>query len=167
VAADAASRLWRELRSGVSKCSSGGSRIDSCTVRAKPQAVWALRVTAKNRYSDRCCAWGESLGIAVEAALDRFERRWGGLANLDRFTGSEGYAGLAARQGAFCQGWQWDGLRFTHFTPCGRDWPSRRVNSSHASPSRQFFEPYGPPMIRALGAPSGQAPESYRASAVG
>jgi hypothetical protein len=33
--------------------------------------------------------------------------------------------------------------------------------------SRRFFEPYWPPMIRALGAPSGQAPESYRASEVG
>jgi hypothetical protein len=28
VAADAASRLWRELRSGVSKCPSEGSKID-------------------------------------------------------------------------------------------------------------------------------------------
>jgi DNA polymerase-3 subunit epsilon len=30
------------------------------------QALWALRITARDRYSDRCWAWGESLGIALE-----------------------------------------------------------------------------------------------------
>jgi hypothetical protein len=31
------------------------------------QAVWALRITARNRYSDRCWGWGECLGIAMKA----------------------------------------------------------------------------------------------------
>jgi DNA polymerase III subunit epsilon len=35
------------------------------------QAVWALRITAKDRYSDRCWARGEPLGIAMEGAADR------------------------------------------------------------------------------------------------
>jgi DNA polymerase-3 subunit epsilon len=35
------------------------------------QAVWALRITAKNRYSDRCWGWGEPLGIELECAADR------------------------------------------------------------------------------------------------
>ena len=31
------------------------------------QAVWALRITARDRYSDRCWGWGEPLGIAMKA----------------------------------------------------------------------------------------------------
>jgi len=31
------------------------------------QPVWALRITAKDRYSDRCWGWGEPLGVAVQA----------------------------------------------------------------------------------------------------
>jgi DNA polymerase III subunit epsilon len=33
-------------------------------VMGPDQAAWALRVTAKDRYSDRCWGWGERLGIA-------------------------------------------------------------------------------------------------------
>ena len=29
------------------------------------QAIWALRITAEDRYSDR--GWGEALGIAMKA----------------------------------------------------------------------------------------------------
>jgi len=25
------------------------------------QAVWALRITTRDRYSDRCCGWGQQL----------------------------------------------------------------------------------------------------------
>jgi DNA polymerase-3 subunit epsilon len=39
-------------------------------------AVWALRITARDRYSDRCWCWGEPLGIALEGATDRSEGRW-------------------------------------------------------------------------------------------
>src|SRR5262252_7300799 len=31
------------------------------TVMGPDQAVWALRITAKDRYSDRCWAWGQQL----------------------------------------------------------------------------------------------------------
>jgi DNA polymerase-3 subunit epsilon len=31
------------------------------------QAVWALRISARDRYSDRCWGWGEPLGIAMKA----------------------------------------------------------------------------------------------------
>jgi len=33
-------------------------------------AAWALRITAKDRYSDRCWGWGEPLGISLESAAD-------------------------------------------------------------------------------------------------
>jgi hypothetical protein len=35
-------------------------------VMGSDQAVWALRITAKNRYADRCWGWGEPLGFAME-----------------------------------------------------------------------------------------------------
>ena len=47
------------------------------------QAVWALRITAKNRYSDRCWGWGERLGIELEGAVDRSEGRWSGVMKAD------------------------------------------------------------------------------------
>jgi DNA polymerase III subunit epsilon len=40
-------------------------------VMGPDQAVWALRITAKNRYSDRCWGWGEPLGISLEGAAHR------------------------------------------------------------------------------------------------
>src|SRR5271169_5784634 len=42
------------------------------------QAVWALRITAKDRYSDRCWGWGwgEPPAIALECATDRPGTRW-------------------------------------------------------------------------------------------
>jgi hypothetical protein len=39
------------------------------------QLVWALRITARNRYSDRCWCWGERLGMPLECAVDRSEGR--------------------------------------------------------------------------------------------
>src|ERR1700746_228770 len=42
-------------------------------VMGPDQAVLALRITAKDRYSDRCWAWGERLGLALERAADRSE----------------------------------------------------------------------------------------------
>jgi len=35
------------------------------------QVVWALRITASDRYSDRCWSWGEPLDIALEGAANR------------------------------------------------------------------------------------------------
>jgi DNA polymerase-3 subunit epsilon len=40
------------------------------------QAIWALRMTARDRYSDRCCSWGEPLHVALEGAADRSGTRW-------------------------------------------------------------------------------------------
>jgi DNA polymerase III subunit epsilon len=40
-------------------------------VMGPDQAVWALRITARDRYSDRCWSWGEPLDIALEGAADR------------------------------------------------------------------------------------------------
>jgi DNA polymerase-3 subunit epsilon len=34
------------------------------------QAVWGLRITAKDRYSDRCWHWGQSLDFAAAGAAD-------------------------------------------------------------------------------------------------
>jgi len=34
------------------------------TVMGPNQAVWALRITARDRYSDRCWTWGERLADA-------------------------------------------------------------------------------------------------------
>jgi DNA polymerase-3 subunit epsilon len=39
-------------------------------VMGPDQAVWALRITARNRYSDRCWGWGEPLGISLECAVE-------------------------------------------------------------------------------------------------
>jgi DNA polymerase-3 subunit epsilon len=36
-------------------------------VMGSDQAIWALRITARDRYSDRCWCWGECLGIAMKA----------------------------------------------------------------------------------------------------
>src|SRR5260370_39493425 len=47
------------------------------------QAVWALRITARDRYSDRCWGWGEPLGISLESAADRHGRRWNGVMRPD------------------------------------------------------------------------------------
>jgi DNA polymerase-3 subunit epsilon len=37
------------------------------------QAIWALRITARDRYSDRCWAWGEPLDMALKCAADGLE----------------------------------------------------------------------------------------------
>jgi DNA polymerase-3 subunit epsilon len=47
------------------------------------QAVWALRITARDRYSDRCWGWGEPLGIALEGAADRSGTRWSNATGSD------------------------------------------------------------------------------------
>jgi len=44
-------------------------------VMGPDQVVWALRITARDRYSDRCWGWGEPLDIASECATDRPGRR--------------------------------------------------------------------------------------------
>ena len=40
------------------------------------QAIWALRITARDRYSDRCWSWGEPLGVPQEFRADRSGGRW-------------------------------------------------------------------------------------------
>ena len=39
-------------------------------VMGPDRAIWALRMTAKDRYSDRCWGWGERLDIALDAAAE-------------------------------------------------------------------------------------------------
>jgi DNA polymerase III subunit epsilon len=43
-------------------------------VMGPDQAVWALRITARDRYSDRCWGWGKPLSIAKGAANGSEER---------------------------------------------------------------------------------------------
>jgi DNA polymerase-3 subunit epsilon len=45
-------------------------------VMGRNQAVWALRITAKDRYSDRCWGWGQIMRVALEWAADRSGDRW-------------------------------------------------------------------------------------------
>src|SRR5712671_6072933 len=52
-------------------------------VMGPDQAVWALRITARDRYSDRCWCWGEPLGVSLEGAVDRPGRRWNGVMTPD------------------------------------------------------------------------------------
>jgi hypothetical protein len=52
-------------------------------VMGPDQAVWALRITARDRYSDRCWGWGEPLGIAMKGAADRPGTRWSNLMKPD------------------------------------------------------------------------------------
>ena len=52
-------------------------------VMGPDQGVWALRITARDRYSDRCWNLGESLDIALECAADRHGRRWSGVMTPD------------------------------------------------------------------------------------
>ena len=47
------------------------------------QAVWALRITARDRYSDRCWGWGEPLGVPQEFRADRSGGRWKGIMKPD------------------------------------------------------------------------------------
>jgi DNA polymerase III subunit epsilon len=44
-------------------------------VMGPDRAVWALRITARDRYSDRCWGWGKPMGVALEWATDRAGRR--------------------------------------------------------------------------------------------
>src|ERR1700730_8835010 len=53
-------------------------------VMGADQALWALRITARDRYSDRCWGWGESLDIALEGAADRSGTRWSNETGSDR-----------------------------------------------------------------------------------
>ena len=48
-------------------------------VMGPDQALWALRITAKDRYSDRCWAWGDPVDIALEWAANRSEGRWSAI----------------------------------------------------------------------------------------
>ena len=52
-------------------------------VMGPDQAVWALRITARDRYSDRCWRWGEPLGISLEGAADRSGTRGSNAIGLD------------------------------------------------------------------------------------
>jgi DNA polymerase-3 subunit epsilon len=42
------------------------------------QVVWALRITARDRYSDRCSCWSEPVGISLESTADCPGTRWHG-----------------------------------------------------------------------------------------
>src|SRR6202047_4713784 len=47
-------------------------------VMGPDQAIWALRITARDRYSDRCWGWGE----LPEAAVQRIRNRPSSLTGL-------------------------------------------------------------------------------------
>src|SRR5262249_59988383 len=47
------------------------------------QAVWALRITARNRYSDRCWDRGKSLNIELDWPVDRSGGRCSGKWTTD------------------------------------------------------------------------------------
>ena len=53
------------------------------TVMGPDQTVWALRITAKDRYSDRCWSWGEPLAVAMDRAAGRSEGRWSSAMKAD------------------------------------------------------------------------------------
>jgi DNA polymerase III subunit epsilon len=57
------------------------------SVMGPDQEISALRITARDRYSDRCWNWGVPLGIALEGAVDRFGTRWSGATNPDIVSG--------------------------------------------------------------------------------
>jgi DNA polymerase III subunit epsilon len=56
-------------------------------VMGQGKAVWGLRITAKDRYSERCWGWGERLDIALEWAADRAGERRSGLNKARRSSG--------------------------------------------------------------------------------
>src|SRR5215472_15608325 len=76
-------RLWARdpaIEFGRPKCwyrkvSDTDKTAETAWVRANVmgsgQAVWALRITAKDQHSDRCWGWGKRLDIALECAVDR------------------------------------------------------------------------------------------------
>ena len=45
------------------------------SVMGPDQAAWALGITARDRYSDRCWSWGEPLAVAMDRAAGRSEGR--------------------------------------------------------------------------------------------
>ena len=59
-------------------------------VMGQDQKVWGLRITARDRYSDRCCGWGERLNIELDWPADRSGGRWNGKSTTDAFR--EGHA---------------------------------------------------------------------------
>ena len=46
-------------------------------VMGPDQAVWALRITARDRYSDRCWGWGERLAASVASMTREATSRTG------------------------------------------------------------------------------------------
>jgi hypothetical protein len=52
-------------------------------VMGPDHAVWALRITARDRYSDRCWCWGEPLAFAMDRAAGRSEGRWSSAMKAD------------------------------------------------------------------------------------
>ena len=52
-------------------------------VMGQDQKVWGLRITARDRYSDRCWSSGERLDIGSEGAADRPGGRWNGVMTPD------------------------------------------------------------------------------------
>jgi DNA polymerase-3 subunit epsilon len=62
------------------------------------QGVWALRITARDRYSDRCWGWGERLDIGSEGVADRPGGRWNGVMTPDVSGRAGRYACVATTQ---------------------------------------------------------------------
>ena len=74
-------RCWyRDVQDADKAAEAAWLRAD---VMGPDQIVWALRITARDRYSDRCWGWGELLDIALEGSADRPTRRWSSVMKVD------------------------------------------------------------------------------------
>jgi DNA polymerase-3 subunit epsilon len=83
---------WSPGEFGRPKCwyrdvADAGKIVEAGWLRANVmgpgQPIWALQITAKDRYSDRCWSWGEPVGAPLEPAADRSEGRWSGRIKPD------------------------------------------------------------------------------------
>jgi DNA polymerase-3 subunit epsilon len=70
-------------------------------VMGRDQAVWGLRITARDRYSDRCWGWGERLDITLEWAADRSGALERHMKNGHISRGAGRYASRSGSTGAF------------------------------------------------------------------
>ena len=63
-----ARRVWATEKL-VSRCADADRAADVSWLRANvmgpDEAVWTLRITARDRYSDRCWSWGRTAGYCV------------------------------------------------------------------------------------------------------
>ncbi len=91
-----------DRNAGIGTCRMPIGRTEVSWLRANvmgpDQAVWALRITARDRYSDRCWGWGEPLALHSKA----LRIAWKALERCNEAghisEGTERYAYVAAPQ---------------------------------------------------------------------